>query len=155
MFAALMIGGMALGAYGQYKQGQAAEAAGRYNAKRLKQRAQLTEQAMESETRRSRDEARRLKASQLAGFAKSGARVDVGTPLLVMAEQAGDMERDILNQRRNRQIEIQGLRSGADMTKFGAKQTGTASKIGTATTLLGGATRAGSIYAGRSKTGAV
>jgi hypothetical protein len=149
-------------AYNQYKQGQIEEATikatGEYNAKVIEQQAELTEQAMEVETERSRDDARRLKASQRAAFSKSGARVDVGTPMMVMAEQASDMERDILQQRRNRMIELRGLKSQATMTRFessrDAKQAGHAGKVGAVSTLLGGAAKAGSIYAGgRSTTG--
>ena len=145
MGAFMAVLGAGMGAYGKYQAGRAQNAAARYSAKIKGQQARLTEQEMESETTRSHEEARRLKGSQLAAFAKSGAQDSSGTPLLVMAEQAGEMEMDILEQRRNRMIEAEGLRSEAEMLKWQGKQAKRAGTIGAFSTLLGGGAQAGSL----------
>lgn len=137
--AILGLAGVGMGAYGQYQAGQAQNATARYNARLMEQRAVATEQAMEWETTRMHDQARRLKAEQEAGFLKSGARIDAGTPLLVLAEQAGEMEMDVLQQRRNRMIEAQNLRQQGAMMKYQGKQAKKAGTLGAMTTLLGGA----------------
>ena len=146
--AVLGIGGAGLGAYGQYSAGQQAEAVGKYNAAIERQKAQLVEQASASETTRAHQAARRLKGSQMAAFAASGAELSSGTPLLVMAEQAGAMEMDILEQRRTRAIEAQGLRSQATMMEFEGKQAKRAGTMSAFTTLLGGGASAGAGYMG-------
>ena len=144
----LGIGGAGLGAFGQWQAGQQANKTAHYNARLKEQQAVLTEQAMATETTRSHEEARRLKATQESQYGSSGAVVSEGTPLLVLAEQAGLMEKDILNQRRNRMIEAQGLRSEAAMLRFDGKQAKRASNIGAVTTLLGGAVQAGMLLDG-------
>lgn len=141
--AVLGMGGSALGAYGQFQQGMAANATANYNARLREQQAVLTEQAMATETTRAHEDARRLKATQEAQYGTSGAVVSEGTPLLVLAEQAGLMEKDILNQRRNRTIEAQGLRSEAAMLRYEGKMARRAGNIGAVSTLLGGGSRAG------------
>jgi hypothetical protein len=147
--AVLGLGGGLLGAYGKYQQGRQAQATANYNARLREQQAKLTEQAMASETTRSHQEARRMKASQEAAYASSGAVVGSGTPLLVLAEQAGAMEKDILNQRRSRMMEAQGLRSEAAMLKYEGRMAKRAGTIGAVSTLLGtGASLAGGMGGG-------
>lgn len=144
MFGAILgLAGGGLSAFGSYAAGQAQQGAADYNAKLLQQRAQMVEQASRSETTRAHKEARKLKGAQQAGFAKSGAMITSGTPLMVLAEQAGDMEKDILEQRRNRMIEAQGLRSQAEMLKIQGKQASAAGKLGAVTSLLGAGGQAG------------
>lgn len=103
--------------------------AGRYNKKLLYQQAELQEQAMERETELATKQGRRLKASQRAAYAKGGAMIDSGTPLLVQVEQAGEMSRDILENRRNRMIQATGLRHQGDVTELQAKQQGYATRL--------------------------
>ena len=138
-FMGLMAGGTALDAFGKYQAGQQQEAASEYNAALMEQQATLSRQAMETETEMMVDEKRRMMATQEAVAAKSGAAIGTGTPLLVLAEQAGTMERNILEQRRNRMIETQGLRSQAQMLRFEGKQAAKAGKLGALGSLLGGA----------------
>jgi hypothetical protein len=149
MFGALLgLAGGGVSAYGSYAGGMAQRKSAEYNARIMKQRAVMVDQASASETARAHEGARKLKASQRAGFAKSGAMINSGTPLMVLAEQAGDMERDILEQRRNRMIEAQGLRSQADMLKIQGKQASAAGKLGAVTSLLGAGGKAGSLMGG-------
>ena len=133
------IGGTALAAYGQYEAGQAAKATASYNAKLANNEARAKEQQAHVESRQMQKQKERLLASQRAGFAKGGAMVTEGTPLLLMAEQAGTMELDILNQQRNRANEATALRSEADMMKYQGKQAARAANISAGATVLQGA----------------
>ena len=151
---AVGLGGSALSAYGTYKAGRQAKDNAYYNAKLKEQQAKLTREAMATETAGAHRDARRMKATQEAGYASSGAVVGEGTPLLVLAEQAGAMERDILNDRRTRMLEEQGLQSEARMLRYEGKQAKKAGTIGAVSTLLGGAGQAGlsMLNSGGSKT---
>ena len=142
-FAILGLAGAGMGAFGQYKGGRAQNDMARYNAALLEQRALATEQQMASETELMHDRARGLKASQRAAYAKSGADISSGTPLLVMVEQAADMERDILEQRRTRTIEAMQLRQGAAMKRYEGRMAKRAGTVGAFTTLLGGVANIG------------
>ena len=135
--------GSALGAAGTYLGGVQQEKMAKYNAAVMMQRAKATRQAMESETRLMAEGARRTTASQTAAYAKSGASISGGTPLLVLAEQAGKMQLDILEQRRNRMIEEQQYKSQAAMLRYQGKQAKMAGIIGAGSTILGGASKAG------------
>lgn len=130
--------GTLLGGYGQYQAGQESGEATEHNARLLRQRAAATAMASEAETTAMGRGARRLKATQEAGFAASGAQLGAGTPLMVMAEQAGEMQRDILERRRTRAIEEQQLRSQAAYMSEQAKRQKKKGKWGGLGTIVGG-----------------
>ena len=142
-FLGLAAAGTGLQAYGQYQAGRQQQAMANYNSRLLQQRAVATEQAMQIETEMGHEQARRMKATQRATYATSGAEITSGTPLLVMAEQSAKMERDILQQRRNRMIEAQQLRSEAAMTQYGGQMQKRAGTLGAFSTILGGAGKIG------------
>ena len=127
------------GTYAQHEQIKAEEDIADYNEAVSRQRADATAKAMETETSMANASARRLKAEQRAILSKTGALPTTGTPLLVMMEQAGNIEMDILMQRYNRQKEIAGYGSQADMTAFEGAQASRAAKISTGSTLLSSA----------------
>jgi hypothetical protein len=136
---AIVVAGVALTAYGQYEAGQSAKATANYNAKLAENEAIAKEQQARVESQQMQKNKERLLASQRAGFAKGGAVITEGTPLLLMAEQAGTAELDILNQQRNRAMEATSLRSEATISKFSGKQAARAGNIGAAGTVIGGA----------------
>jgi hypothetical protein len=103
--------------------------AGRHNKKLLYQQAEMQEQAMERETEFATEAGRRQKASTLAAYAKSGATIDSGTPLLAMVEQSGNIQRDILERRRNRMIHAAGLRHQGDVALVQAKREAYATRL--------------------------
>ena len=144
----VMVGVGVFSAYNSIMGAKEEEAVANYNSDILRQRAKLTEQAMQSETERMHKDARSLKATQGVGMAKSGAVVSSGTPLMVLAEQAGEMEKDVLQMRRNKMIEAQGLRSEAAMVKYGGAQGVRAAQIGAVTTVLGSAAKGSSLRNG-------
>jgi hypothetical protein len=138
--------GTGLSAYGTYESGMQQRQAYEAQEGMLRQRAEAVESAMGTETTKAHEQARKLKASQVAAYAKSGAEISSGTPLLVLAEQAGEMERDILEQRRNRMIQAQGLRHQADVAKYQGRMASRAGILGAGGTLLGGAAGLGGLF---------
>jgi len=133
------IAGTGLEAYGKYQAGRAENDMSRYNARLLDLKARGAEMAMESETGLAHERARELKATQRARYGTSGAEVSSGTPLLVLAEQAGKMERDIMSARRTRMIEAQQYRDAARMKRWEGKQAKRSGVMGAVGTVLGGA----------------
>ena len=111
---------------------------GRHNQALLNQQADYVRMASERETELMSEEATRLKSSQRAAYSKSGAMISSGTPLLVMVEQAGSMQRDILENKRNRLIEEQQLRHAAEMEWYNAKQQGYAARMQGISSFFGG-----------------
>jgi hypothetical protein len=136
------VAGAGLAAYGQYEAGQAQKATANYNAKLAENEAKATEQKAHVESQQMQRQKERLTASQRAGFAKGGATITSGTPLLLMAEQAGDAELDILNLQRNRAMEVTALKSEATLQKFQGKQAARAANIQAGATVIGGAGKA-------------
>jgi len=131
--------------------GQAQLKATKRNAEVLRDRARMVEQQSARETELMVDESRRLQAEQKASFAASGATVGEGTSLLVMAEQAGKMQKDILVQRRNRAIEAMQMRNQAAMDVYMGKQAWRAQKLGMIGKRVGGALQSGGSLLGGSK----
>ena len=146
--AALAVGGTALSAFGSYKAGKEQREARRAQSRLLKQKASMTEEVMGEETILMTERARKMKASQRAIAAKMGAEVGEGTPLMVLAEQAGEMQRDILEQRRTRMREALALRQQARAARKGAQVSGQVGNISAFSTILRGASQLFSSYGG-------
>ena len=143
---AVVVVGGALTAYSQHESGQAAKATTKYNAKLAENEAKAKEQQAHVESRQMQKQKERLLAAQRAGFAKGGAVITEGTPLLLMAEQAGEAELDILNQQRNRAMEATSLKSEATLQKYQGKQAARAANIQAAGTVLSTAGKGASTY---------
>ena len=141
IFASLV--GAAMSARAQRAQGDAAMRQAEYNALLQRNKAQAIAYARRAETSRMTESARRAKASQRAIYSKTGAVITGDTPLFVMLEQAGDMQQDIMNQRRNRMIQEQQARAGADMTEYEGQMARQAAYQAASNTLLSGALKAG------------
>ena len=139
------VGGTAMTMYGQHQAGKAAEATAKYNAKLAENEAIAKEQQAHVESQQMQKQKERLQAAQRAGFAKGGAMITEGTPLLLMAEQAGQAELDILQNQRNRAMEGTSLLAQAEMEKWQGKQAKKAGQIAMVGTALSGASTAVSI----------
>lgn len=139
MFGSILMQGLGIGMdiLGAGISSSAQKDAGRYNKKLLYQQAEMQEQAMEAETDIANKQNRATKASQQAAFAKSGAVISSGTPLLVMLEQSGNMQMDILENRRNRLIQAEGLRHQGDVAYAQAKNASKATLINSAIGIAG------------------
>jgi hypothetical protein len=147
------IAGTALSAYGTYQAGQAQKAMANYNARLANNEAIAREQATKAETERMRDENRRIRASQEAGYSASGAMASSGTPLLVMAEEAGKMEMDVMNMQRTGAMQAQASRAQAKLDKYSGKMAARSANIGAGATLLTGTGSAAMSYSAAKTTG--
>jgi hypothetical protein len=126
----MQIIGMGMEVVGTEMSVSAQREAGKHNKTLLYQQAEMQEQAMRRETDIATERGRKLKAAQYAAYAKSGAVATEETPLLVMLEQTGDIQRDINENRRNRMIQAEGLRHMGDITYQQAKRQGYATRLG-------------------------
>ncbi len=129
---AASVAGTAMSAIGQYRAGQAQEAANEYNA-------QITERKAVQEEQASRDRLRKLMGTQRAMYAKAGVNLSSGSPLLVLAETAAEGEKEALNIRYGGQEE-------SNLQRFYGTQAKKAGTIGAASTLLTGLGQAGTSY---------
>ncbi len=151
--AAVTAVGTGLSAYGSYQSGQAQKGMANYNAKLAENEAIAKEQQSHFESLQMAKERDRALASQRAALGSSGAMVSEGTPLLLMAEQAGNFELDSLMQQRNRALEASALRSQATLDRFAGKQAAYAGTMGAFTTVLSGVGSIGMNAAMYSKAG--
>ncbi len=129
--------GAGISAYGQYQSGKAQQDMANYNAKLAENEAIATQQLAHAETERMNRDKLRLMSAQRAGYAKSGAVMTEGTPLLLMAEQAAEMELDMITNQRNRALQARALRSQATLDRYSGKVANYAGKVGAGTTVLG------------------
>ena len=145
------VAGMVASSYGTYSAGQNKKKVANYNQRVSNERAKSIEAAMSTQTSRGHKRARQLKASQLAAYQKSGAQLSSGTPLLVMAEQAGEIELDILQERRTSMVNAQQMRQTGQMDNLSGRTAGRAANVGVGTTLLQGAGRSYQSYRANKK----
>lgn len=138
--------GAAVSAYGIYQSGQAQKEASEYNAKLAENEALAKEQQIRSETERMRKEKEKATAAQRASYAKSGAVITEGTPLLTMAEEAGLMELDILQMQRSGKMGVESSLSQASMSRFEGAAAARSATSQAAGTLLSGAGDAYTTY---------
>lgn len=126
------VAGTAMSAYGQYRAGQAEEAAYEYSAK-------VTERKAVQEEASARERLRKLMSTQRALYAKAGVDLSSGSPLLVLSEQAAEAEKEALTIRRGGQEE-------SALQKYYGTQAGSAGRIGAGATLLTGLGRVGTSF---------
>jgi len=110
--AVISIGARIYSAYSQYQQGQAQQGMAEYNAQIARNNAISAERNAEAKANNLLKEQRRQRARLQSQIAKSGATLS-GTPLLVMAEQAGDMALDLENIRKQGKYTAQRYRTKA------------------------------------------
>lgn len=146
-----MIGGTALGAYGQYQSGQDEAAMDDYNAKVQQREAQNAEQRSIIESRRQAQDAARKMGTLRAGLGASGAVTTAGAPLDLQAEQAKEFEQENLMIGFEGTQEAARLRQQAEQTKYAGKVAKRASTIQAGTTLLTGFSQAFSSGGGTNK----
>jgi len=94
--------------------------AGLNNAQALQDQAAAAQNRGQEEIRRIRMENERILALQRAKQAKSGVILSEGSPLLVMADIAGDLELKALDARYQSDLEVADLQRNAEMEKYKA-----------------------------------
>lgn len=130
--------GAGVSAYSSYQSGQATQRLMNYNAKLAEQDAMVRERDGRILSNAQRDQNRRLLARQRALYAKSG--VDMtGTPLLVQAEQAGQLEMAALEVERQGSIEAGRARQQATLDRMQGRAASRAGTLNAAGTILQGA----------------
>jgi len=109
----------------------------RFNRKQLLIDAQIEEENTEESVRRFREAGRRLKGTQRAKIAKSGFRLE-GTPLMVMAESAENVELDAIRMRQEGEFKARQKRVQAAWEKKRAKAASKAATLGVIRGVFGG-----------------
>ena len=156
---AMSVIGTATSAYGQQQQSKAQKEQADYNAEVQRNEAIMAErqaatdsEAAAREKRNIRDKARRIRATQEAGFAGSGITME-GTPLLFLADTTMKEEEDILNIKRSDDLNKMGLeytkQNLLSQADFMQSQSASASKIAnteSAATVIGGLGKAAYQY---------
>ena len=138
--------GTAVSAYSAYQQGQAADKAAKYNARVAEQQAATAVQAANAQAAAQRTQYRRILASNEAATGASGVAVDVGSPLLVMADQAAQAELNARMTEWGGQARAQGIRSEIPLLRIQGQRAAAAGTYGASRTLLSGAVDLGSRY---------
>lgn len=136
----MMILSTGMQVYGQMQQSKMAKKTAEYNAKVQENEALRAQQEGMESARRFRDDASARQARIRAMVAKSGVSSSTGSPLMVMAEQAGRDELQALDIERGAKTESSRLRTQAGITRMEGAQISKAKKIGAGVSLLKGAT---------------
>lgn len=146
---ALTLGATIVGAVNSMNQGEAAQGAADYNAAVATQNAIVAQQnaRVDMEAKR-RDTARRLSAG-VAAIGASGITIE-GTPLDLLAEEAEMGELDALTIQYNGEMQARGFRSDAVLERSRGKNARNTGYLNAAGTLLSGASKAMSQFAGSS-----
>ena len=146
---AAILGG-AISAYSAIRQGQQAEAVGRYNARVAEQQATSARQAAAADAETKRRQLDRILGSQRARYGASGVIASEGSPLLVMMQSEEEAALDVARVRYGGEAQGYGLESEARLQRFQGRQARRQSYLGATAALLTGVSGAGGIYGKRS-----
>ena len=142
------VAGAGVSAYSSYQSGQATKRLMNYNAELANQDAMVRERDGRILANAQRLQNQRLLARQRALYAKGG--VDMtGTPLLVQAEQAGQLEMAALEVERQGSIEAGRFRQQAVLDRMQGKAAARAGSLNAVGTILQGSGQAAGYYAQR------
>ncbi len=135
----LLIFSTVIGAAGQVSAGQAAKKAGDANARvQTIMAADAIDRGKAAEASKRRETAAR-KGRQAAVFGASGAEINTGSSLEILADTAQFGELDALRIRSNAEREAFGFLAGAAISRAAGKNARTSANLTAAGTLLGGA----------------
>tara|TARA_R110000868_G_scaffold148301_2_gene370096 strand:+ start:12788 stop:13267 length:480 start_codon:yes stop_codon:yes gene_type:complete len=139
--------GTGISAYSSYQSGKAQERINNYNAQIAEQDAadKVRDGRILANAQRARGE--KLQARQRALYGKSGTVGDVGSPLMVQAEQAGQLEMAALDVQQTANAQAGKLRQQAVADRMAGKAARQAGSLNAAGTLLQGSGSAVSQYA--------
>lgn len=140
---AMLVAGTLAAAAGAISQGRQQDKISRHNARMAERQAQEAEQAGQIEAERARRKARRLRSSQLAAAGAQGVDATQGSALLLIAETQSNAEIDALNIERAGSVQAVNARAQAAADRYAGSAYRTAGYTSAASTLLGGAAKAG------------
>ena len=160
---AAQLAGTAISAYGQFQQGRQESAEAKFRAQVASNNAIIAGENADIALEKGRAEARdvRLKTAQRIGsqraqLAAQGFDVSEGTSIDILGDTAALGELDVLrveadaaNQARDFEIQAGGFEAEATLGRFAAKGAKRAGTIGAVSTLITGASRAGSTFLDR------
>lgn len=129
--------GAGVSAFSSFQQGKSEKAINDYNAQVQEQQAKQAQADARAASSAQRGENTRLLSKQRALYAKAGV-VASGTPLLVMAEQAGIMEMNALDIERQGKVKAQYLTSQASLDRMKGKVAKKAAYLQGYSTILNG-----------------
>lgn len=127
----------AMQALGQIQQGQAANAAAKYNASILEQNARVERQQAMQREEQQRRQAGQILGQQRAAYAQAGGGMG-GSALDVATQSGRDAELDALTLRYEGELRARGLETSAAMERFAGQQARTHGYMSSAGTILGG-----------------
>ena len=134
-------------AYAQNQAGKAQERLSNYNAALAEQEASTRERDSRMQANAQRVQNERLLARQRALYAKAGVSMSTGTPLMVQAEQAAELERGAVDIERTGSVEAGRYRQQAALDRMSGKAARQGANMQAVGTLLQGAASATSQYA--------
>lgn len=140
---ALQTASTVLGAFGQIRQGQAAEQQAKHRALQLEQKAGQERAASQRKSIEARRRARIAESRALALAAASGGGASDPTISNLMAGIAGEGEMAAQTAVYEGEERARSAEYGATMARYEGKQAKQASRIGAATTILGSAAKLG------------
>ena len=141
------IAGGVMQAQAQRQQGKDQEAIMKYNAAVKEQEAKQIEAKAVLDSQRNAEQAERIRSSLRAKLGASGAVMSEGTPLLLQAKQASELEFDNLMIGYNANVDATRLRNGANIDRAQGKMYARAgSNAATATLMNTGGTVLGGLY---------
>ena len=159
MWPMLFLASSILKGFSQYQQGQyqagqykAKQRLTEYNARITEADAAAAQRKTDFEQTRAAMEAEQIMGSMRVAQGASGARTDVGTPILVRAQQWAELELENFLIGLEGRTQVSKYRSEAAIQRVqasvygqAAKNAKTAGKLGMATTILGGFAQAGAM----------
>lgn len=137
----------AASAYGTYEGYKAQEEAADYNKKVAENRAALARQQAEVDAATLEEKNKRLEAMQLTAQGASGIEVEAGSPLLVRADTARQMQRDVYLTRVGGEITASGYEQQGELYGLYARQSSQAANVGAGVSLLSSGAQIGGQYA--------
>ena len=143
--------GSTIAAYGQLRQGQYAKAAGKYNAAVAEREGEAAAQKAEYEAEASARKFKILMGKQRASYAKAGVDIASGSPLLMLAAQAEEAEREREAILYGGDIAQRGAQGQATMSRFQGRQAAIAGKLAAGSTFLTGLGNVGTDYSNYKK----
>lgn len=134
--------------YSQQQQAKTQERIAAYNAKRAEQEAANREREASEARKRARIEKRKRLARIRNDLASRGTLTNVGAPLAILGESAGNMELRIQDAARASSMQAASLRAGGAMGLWEADQYSSAANLQSIGTVASGLASMGGTYAG-------
>lgn len=129
--------GLAMSAYGQAAQGNAAQISANYNAMVNERNAKLAKEKAVEDEKQFRISVRKSQASNVARLGKSGVRIE-GSPLEVLKENARNAESDAISIRMQGTMAREQFMQEATFSRRSGASAARAANMGAASQLLAG-----------------